>query len=648
MDGNSSQFARRVAVLSGGESAEREVSLASGQQVALALSLAGHQPVLIDPADIDLERIDWPSFDVCFIALHGGAGEDGRVQTVLEQLNVPYTGSNPTACLFAMCKSAAKERFHERGVSTLPFVRFTADQPTAALYELKFPLVIKPDNQGSSLGVNVARNADELRKCIADAAEFDSWLIAEPFVAGREFTVSLLGRDPLPMIEIVSPQSVFTYDAKYASAATEYHLDSQLLPAVEAQIYRAAIAAAEALGTAGLSRVDLMLDGENRVWVLEMNTIPGMTAQSFATLGPGRGNRNADARRLDDPRFAGSESISKNQSSSNTGRASGTRSRVCFRGSISVNATKKKSAPASCAGCFSAPVAILPRRSLDAASVRHRVGRNSSCGRVARAMGKSAVARTVAIGVHGAVVGAGNHSAAAVDQGRHSGRSHSGRGIAAEAFDSRPNADRTAGTCFYAASLDRPRGRCANVVSGRIEMKLTYRRPVAMVAVYGGLLPIDAEGVLLPTEDFTPEAAKNYPRVTGVTSSPLGPLGTRWGDLQVEAAAKLSELLLADWPNLKIHHISVQEQNRIDVGHRTGLELVTRAGTKFVWGSPIGEEAGDERAAAVKLQRLKQLAGEANGLDGAGGIARFTQVIFARQFPHVHRRLTFWIGLLRA
>jgi D-alanine-D-alanine ligase len=323
MDGTANIIAQRVAVLVGGDSAERDISLASGQQVAVALALAGYEPVLIDPAEIELASVDWPAFDVCFIALHGGAGEDGRVQKLLQHWGVPYTGSGPTASRLAMNKSAAKQRFLKCGVLTLPFIGFEASQfpreaagwpgldrreaPVTAnrgfgcasspghpnlleslnvlvdeLNPLGYPLLIKPESQGSSLGVTIANGPNDVRRCVQMASEFDSGLIAEPLVAGREFTVSLLGREPLPMIEIVSPQPVFTYDAKYSSATTEYRFEFALPATVERQLYDAAIQAAESLGTTGLVRVDLMLDRQQRPWVLEVNTIPGMTSRSLA------------------------------------------------------------------------------------------------------------------------------------------------------------------------------------------------------------------------------------------------------------------------------------------------------------------------------------------------------------------------------
>jgi D-alanine-D-alanine ligase len=290
MDDTPRKPARKIALLSGGDSPEREISLASGDQAERALIEAGYDCIRFDPAETDLQSIDWQSIDACFIALHGGAGEDGRVQSQLAAWNVPYTGSGPSASALAMDKSAAKMRFLECGVPTLPFVSFAADggaieitsELSSRLAELAYPLVIKPRCQGSSLGVALVKLPDELGSALACAAEFDGELLAEPFIAGREFTVALLDRTPLPMIEVISPQSVFDYEAKYFSNSTRYEFEIELPRGVAGRIYRAAIDAAEALNTAGLVRVDLLLDQHNGVWVLEVNTIPGMTDHSMA------------------------------------------------------------------------------------------------------------------------------------------------------------------------------------------------------------------------------------------------------------------------------------------------------------------------------------------------------------------------------
>lgn len=276
----------RVAVLAGGESPEREISLASGICVAAALSEMGHQVRTIDPAEIELVDVDWRRFDACFIALHGGAGEDGRVQQLLDALHIPYTGSRPDACQLAMSKSASKSYFRRNGVPTPDFILLHRDEPIATVLtraaELGYPLVVKPDAQGSSLGVGLAHSPDELQVRLAESQFYDSFVLAERFVAGREFTVAVIDRRPLPVLEVVAGETLLSYDAKYHDPATEYVFDTGLSRSEIREIQRVAIAACEAVHTEGLARVDLRWDAQGRPWVLEINTVPGMTERSLA------------------------------------------------------------------------------------------------------------------------------------------------------------------------------------------------------------------------------------------------------------------------------------------------------------------------------------------------------------------------------
>lgn len=278
--------ALRIAVLAGGESAERDVSLASGRAVASALSVAGHHIEVVDPAISDLARIQWSGFDACFIALHGGPGEDGRVQGLLESFGVCYTGSGPEASQLAMSKSAAKDRFAQAGVLTAEYVVFEKATGRKLDHfdpaEIGFPLVVKPDRQGSSIGVGFAGNDAELHARVSEAERFDSCVLAERWIDGREFTVAVRGRRPLPLLEIVTPRALFDYEAKYENALTEYRFEHGLSDAVAERVTSTAVAAAEALETAGLVRVDLIVDRAGRPWVLEVNTVPGLTAHSLA------------------------------------------------------------------------------------------------------------------------------------------------------------------------------------------------------------------------------------------------------------------------------------------------------------------------------------------------------------------------------
>ncbi|HWA98004.1 MAG TPA: D-alanine--D-alanine ligase [Pirellulales bacterium] len=275
-----------VAVLAGGDSHERAVSLSSGREVTLALRSAGHRVEQIDPSHVPLSEVPWSDFDVCLLALHGGSGEDGRVQQQLESLGVRYTGSGPEASRLAMSKSAAKERFFQTRVPTLPYVLFHASEPiddvTAHIARLGWPVVVKPESQGSSLGVGFAARPSELADRVAEGCEFDHFLLAEPWVDGREFTVAVLGREPLPLLEIATPRGLFDYESKYGHAEAECRFDTGLSREQVVRLQSIAVAAAESLGTTGLVRVDLMLDRNERPWVLEVNTLPGMTPTSLA------------------------------------------------------------------------------------------------------------------------------------------------------------------------------------------------------------------------------------------------------------------------------------------------------------------------------------------------------------------------------
>ncbi len=291
----------RVVVLAGGDSAERQVSLASGASVAEALRKAGHQPLLVDPCKVDLDQVDWQSFDGCFLSLHGGAGEDGRIQRELSDRGVRFTGSNAGASRAAMSKSMAKDCFHRAGVPTprsviipgSPGERFSPYQRVlkcqilpgqlpAAIDQLGYPLVIKPDAQGSSLGVGLVRGPGELAAMLADSSRFGWPILAEQYIAGREFTVTVLGRRALEPLEITGCGGIFDYDSKYSGNKADHHTPADLRPITLKNMQTVALRAAVALDTAGMVRVDLILDRDGQAWVLEVNTLPGMTPQSLA------------------------------------------------------------------------------------------------------------------------------------------------------------------------------------------------------------------------------------------------------------------------------------------------------------------------------------------------------------------------------
>ena len=275
----------KVVVLLGGDSAEREISLASGSCVSQALSERGHHVVEIDPKFIDLNQYDWGQTDVAFLALHGKFGEDGHVQGIFENLGVPYTGSDSEASRVGISKSATKERIAQHSVPTPPYVLIhesdSADRILTHAFGLGFPIVVKPDTQGSSLGVSIVQNPEELLTALPKCFALDSFGILEQTIIGSEWTVGMLDDCILPPIQISTDRQFFDYEAKYHDDGTGYRFDYNVTSDVVRQIELVAQNACRALGTRGLARVDIMLDRRQQPWVLEINTIPGLTDHSL-------------------------------------------------------------------------------------------------------------------------------------------------------------------------------------------------------------------------------------------------------------------------------------------------------------------------------------------------------------------------------
>lgn len=276
----------RVAVLAGGDSAQRQASLASGRRAAAALRSRGHRVRCYDPAVTAWHDVPWSFFDVCFLALHGGAGEDGRIQQRLQRQGIAYTGSGPPSARLAMSKSAAKERFAECGVPTLRYQLFhAADPPDEVAWRvapLGYPLVVKPDSQGSSVGVCFVASIDALAAAVTSSARYDDYLLAEPWISGREFTAALLDRRALPLVEVAPAKDRFDHPATCEDRGTRPHRGSNLSDEQAAALQKTALAAAEALDTQGLVLVDLMLDERSQPWVLEINTTPNLSGQGLA------------------------------------------------------------------------------------------------------------------------------------------------------------------------------------------------------------------------------------------------------------------------------------------------------------------------------------------------------------------------------
>ena len=275
----------RVAVLAGGDSDEREISLQSGAAVQQALSERGHLAMHLDPFVVDLAGVDWRQFDVAFLALHGQFGEDGQVQQILEDAGIPYTGSDATASRLAFSKSAAKERFLQFGVPTPEYSLLHSTDDASRIEritnEIGYPLVIKPDCQGSSLGVTIVRSSAGVPAALKHCFEFDSFAVVERAILGTEWTVGLLDELILPPIQIETDREFFDWQAKYEDENTRYLFESNLPAQVVTSIADAARDASRALGTRGISRVDLRVDEAGQPWVLEINTIPGCTSHSL-------------------------------------------------------------------------------------------------------------------------------------------------------------------------------------------------------------------------------------------------------------------------------------------------------------------------------------------------------------------------------
>ena len=274
-----------VAVLQGGPSAERDISLCSGAAVSRAVAGQGHQVTQIDPVEICPDSFDWQGIDIAFLALHGTYGEDGCIQKILEQRGVPFTGSNSTASRLAFGKSAAKARFAACGVPTPASAQFSVndrhEQIEARAARIGFPVAVKPDAQGSSLGVTIADDRSGLRAAVDHCLEIATCGLVEKAVDGSEWTLGVVDDDPLPLIQIGTSHNFFDYQAKYEDNETTYLFDTAGDEATRLRIEAAGLAACRAIGTRGIARVDIMLDATGQPWVLEVNTIPGMTDHSL-------------------------------------------------------------------------------------------------------------------------------------------------------------------------------------------------------------------------------------------------------------------------------------------------------------------------------------------------------------------------------
>ena len=275
----------KVAVLFGGKSAEREISIRSGSAVLTALQRKGVDAHAFDPRDQKLDQLLAQKFDRAFIVLHGRAGEDGSMQGVLEQLGIPYTGSGVMASALAMDKWRTKLVWLAEGIPTPRYERLSdSSDAAAAVKTLGLPLIIKPVHEGSSIGISKVTSLEKFDAAYRAAREHDGLVIAEQFIEGREITAAILDGEALPLIHIEAPQGDYNYHNKYFGNETKYHCPSGLSPQLEASIQLHALAAFHLVGCTGWGRLDLMLDSEDRPWFLEANTVPGMTDHSLVPM----------------------------------------------------------------------------------------------------------------------------------------------------------------------------------------------------------------------------------------------------------------------------------------------------------------------------------------------------------------------------
>lgn len=275
----------RVAVLFGGTSAEREISLKSGQAVLQALQQAGVNAQAFDPAEQDIGDIK--AYDRAFIVLHGRGGEDGTMQGALELLGVPYTGSGVLASALGMDKTRTKQLWLGCGLPTPAYARLTANTDFAqVIAELGLPLMVKPAHEGSSIGMRKVEKAEYLQPAYEFAAKYDSEIIAEKWVTGKEYTIVILGDKALPIIRLQPHQShgFYDFEAKYNANDTQYLCPCGLSDEDEQALQALAVRAFNMVGATGWGRIDAMRDEQGNFWLLEVNTVPGMTDHSLVPM----------------------------------------------------------------------------------------------------------------------------------------------------------------------------------------------------------------------------------------------------------------------------------------------------------------------------------------------------------------------------
>ncbi len=274
----------KVAVLMGGDSAEREVSLRSGKAVLDGLLRKGVDAHGIDAGRDVLQQLVDGGYDRVFIVLHGRGGEDGVIQGGLETLGLPYTGSGVQGSSLGMDKYRCKLLWSALSLPTPGYLMIGDEGDLETAAELGFPLMVKPVHEGSSIGMAKVNDRDELRSAWMAAREYDGQVMVERWITGQEFTASILNDRPLPLIRLETPHSFYDYEAKYSSDSTKYHCPCGLDETKELELQQLALKAFHAVGAAGWGRVDIMMDQEMSPYLIEVNTVPGMTDHSLVPM----------------------------------------------------------------------------------------------------------------------------------------------------------------------------------------------------------------------------------------------------------------------------------------------------------------------------------------------------------------------------
>lgn len=273
-----------MAVMMGGWSSERTISLQSGQAIFDALQRKKVDAYIIDPQQ-DVIKLQTEKFDRAFIALHGHGGEDGVIQGMLEMLKISYTGSNILGSSLAMDKCFSKYIWKSQALPTPAFVKLNEKSDWHSVTEhLGLPLIVKPARSGSSYGISKVHDVKEIRKAWQHACQYDELVMAESWIEGDEYTVAILNDEALPIIRLETPREFYDYEAKYMSNTTQYHCPSGLDAETEYTLGHLALDAFRLLGASGWGRVDLLIDHNNSPWLIEVNTVPGMTDHSLVPM----------------------------------------------------------------------------------------------------------------------------------------------------------------------------------------------------------------------------------------------------------------------------------------------------------------------------------------------------------------------------